>query len=60
MILILAAISISMLTGDNGILNKAVLAKDATRGGEVQETVNLAATHNAGVDYTGGTKQKRD
>ena len=59
-ILILAAISITMLTGDNGILNKAVLAKDATRGGEVQETVSLAATHNTGVDYTGGTKQKRE
>ena len=58
-ILILAAISITMLTGDNGILNKAVLAKDATRGGEVQETVNLAATHNTSVEYTGGTKQKR-
>ena len=49
-----------MLTGDNGILNKAVLAKEATRGGEVQETVNLAATHNTGVDYTGGTKQTRE
>ena len=58
--LILAAISITMLTGDNGILNKAVLAKEATRGGEVQETVNLAATHNTGVDYTGGTKQTRE
>ena len=48
-----------MLSGDNGILNKAVQAKDATRGGEVQETVTLAAANNTGVDYIGGTKQTR-
>ena len=58
-LLILAGISISMLSGDNGILNKAVQAKDATRGGEVQETVTLAAANNTGVDYIGGTKQTR-
>lgn len=58
-LLILAGISISMLAGDNGILNKAIQAKDATRGGEVQETVALAATDNAGVNYIGGTKQTR-
>ena len=48
-----------MLSGDNGILNKAVQAKDATRGGEVQETVTLAAANNTGADYIGGTKQTR-
>ena len=58
-LLILAGISIAMLSGDNGILNRAVQAKEATRGGEVQETVRLAATNNAGVDYIGGTKQTR-
>lgn len=58
-LLILAGISISMLSGDNGILNRAVQAKDATRGGEVQETVTLAAANNTGVDYIGGTKQTR-
>ena len=58
-LLILAGISISMLSGDNGILNKAVQAKDATRGGEVQETVTLAAANNTGVDYIGGTKQTK-
>ena len=58
-LLILAGISISMLAGDNSILNNATRAKDATRGGEVQETVNLAAINNEGVDYIGGTKKTR-
>ncbi len=58
-LLILAGISITMLSGDNSILNNATRAKDATRGGEVQETVNLAATSNAGVNYIEGTKKTR-
>ena len=58
-LLILAGISISMLAGENSILNNATRAKDATRGGEVQETVKLTATSNAGVDYIGGTKKTR-
>ena len=58
-LLILAGISISMLSGDNGILNRAVQAKDATRGGEVQETVTLEAANNAGAEYLGGTKKTR-
>ena len=49
-----------MLTGDNGILQRAGEAKEATRGAEVQETVALAATHNTSVDYTGGEKQTRE
>ena len=48
-----------MLAGDNSILNQATNAREKTRGGEVQETVNLAATNNAGVNYVGGTKQTR-
>lgn len=59
MLLILAGISISILAGDNGILNKAKQAKDATRGGEVQETVALEAANNAGDEYLGGTKKTR-
>ena len=55
MLLILAGVAISMLSGDNGILNKAVQAKDATRGGEVQETVALEAANNVGAEYLGGT-----
>ena len=48
-----------MLTGNNGILTKATQAKEATRGGEVQETVRLEAISNLGVEYTGGTKKTR-
>ena len=59
MLLILAGVAISMLSGDNGILNKAVQAKDATRGGEVQETVALEAANNVGAEYLGGTKKTR-
>ena len=48
-----------MLSGNNGILNKAVQAKESTRGGEVQETVTLAAANNVGAEYIGGTKQTK-
>ena len=48
-----------MLSGDNGVLNKTTQAKEATRGGEVRETVALAVANNTGVDYIGGTKQTR-
>lgn len=58
-LLILAGVSITMLTGDNGILKQAINARERTRGGEVQETVNLAATSNEGVDYIGGTIKTR-
>ena len=58
-LLILAGISIQMLTGDNGILTRAGEAKETTRGGEVKETVALEATNNAGVDYIGETKKSR-
>lgn len=58
-LLILAGISIQMLAGNNGILNRATQAKEATRGGEVQETVNFAATSNVQVKYIGGTIKTR-
>ena len=48
-----------MLSGDNSILSSATRAKDATRGGEVQETVNLVAINNEGVNYIEGTKKTR-
>ena len=48
-----------MLTGENGILSNAIQAKEATRAGEVQETVTLTTTNNASADYIGGTKQTR-
>ena len=58
-LLILAGISITMLAGDNSILNQAGRARDTSRGGAVQETVRLEATNNNSIDYTGGTKKTR-
>ena len=58
-LLILAGVSITMLTGQNGILNRATEAKEATRGGEVQEAVSLEAINNEQVEYLGGTKKTR-
>lgn len=40
-LLILAGVSIAMLTGENGILTKATSAKDASAIGEVEEAVKL-------------------
>ena len=58
-LLILAGISISMLAGDNGVLKQATRAKDAARGGEIEEIVKLEATSNSGAEYIGGTKKER-
>ena len=59
-LLILAGVSITMLTGDNAILSKAGQAKEATRGAQVKEFVNLAATSNAGAEHTGGDKVTKE
>ena len=40
-LLILAGVSISMLTGENGIITQAQKAKLETRGGEVEERITL-------------------
>ena len=45
-LLILAGISISMLTGENGVITQAKLAKENTRGGDVQETIDLTISDN--------------
>ena len=50
-LLILAGISIVTLTGENGVLTKANSAKLETRGGEVQELVNMWKSENAGGEY---------
>ena len=42
-LLILAGVSIAILTGNNGVLTQAKSAKENTRVGEVQEKVKLAA-----------------
>ena len=41
-LLILAGVSISMLTGENGIIKQASNAKDATEQAKVEELVDLA------------------
>ena len=56
-LLILAAVSIAMLTGENGILKKASTAKEKTLEAENEEKVNLAvlavkAQKNGGFDST--------
>ena len=59
-LLILAGISIMMLTGQSGILNQAKSAKEDTRGGEVKEAVALAVSENTMAEYTGqGTKKTK-
>lgn len=41
-LLILAGVSIAMLTGDNGILNKATVASQETLAAEAEEAIKLA------------------
>ena len=53
MLLILAGISIAMLTGENGILNKATTAKTSTEIGEEKEKVELSAVKAMGDDKRG-------
>ena len=49
-LLILAGVSIAMLTGENGILNQADRAGDATRDAEIKEAIALAvSTINADI-----------
>ena len=49
-----------MLTGDNAILSKAWQAKEATRGSQVKEYVDLAAINNEGAEHAGGDKVTKD
>ncbi len=43
-LLILAGVSIAMLTGQNGILNQANRAGDETRNADIREAISLAVT----------------
>ena len=59
-LLIFAGVSISMLTGENGIITQANRSKENTRGGEVKEIVDLAVNTNMTANYTGsGEKETR-
>ena len=58
-LLILAGVSIAMLSGENSIIGKAVNAKNATRGGAVKDLVTLNASSNVGADYSDVPKKSR-
>ena len=59
-LLILAAVSISMLGGENGIITQAQNAKLETRGGEVEERVNLWKSEKISAKYTNATVKTED
>ncbi len=57
-LLILAGVSISMLTGENGIIKQAVGAKDKTKIGEEKEQVSLAVNASRENGYGAIIKSK--
>ena len=59
-LLILAGISIAMLTGNDGIIQKAIEAKDATRAGAVQEKINMIIAENLISEYSDGERRTRE
>ena len=59
-LLILAAVSISMLGGENGIITQAQNAKLETRAGEVEERVNLWKNEKISSKYTNATVKTED
>ena len=59
-LLILAAVSISMLGGENGIITQAQNAKEETRGGEVEEERNLWMSEITMAKTTGETVQNME
>lgn len=58
-LLLLAGISIQMLTGNNGILKRTALAKENTRAGTVIERIALAVSENTAIKYSTGTKNTK-
>ena len=59
-LLILAAVSISMLGGENGIITQAQNAKLESRAGEVEERVNLWKNEKISSKYTNATVKTED
>lgn len=57
-LIILAAISIGVLTGDNGIINNSQKAKEDTEIAEEKETVEVSATQAAGKDDYGNVVEE--
>ena len=59
-LIILAGVSITNLTGGDGFILQTKQAKETARGGDVQDTVSMAAINNGRKDYNGGKKQTRE
>ena len=64
-LLILAGVSIAMLTGDNGILTQATSARDDTKAAELADKINMAlngeyANLLADGEMTGGASASED
>ena len=57
-LLILAGVTISALSGDNGILTQAKNAKEETRGGKVEEAKNLWIAEKKANKEVSGTTEK--
>lgn len=51
-LLILAGVSIVFLTGENGILNKAKIAKEESNAGDIEEQNRLGSYNDMVDDYT--------
>ena len=58
-LIILAAISIGVLTGDNGIINQSKSAKEETEIAQEKETVELSAVQAAGKDQFGNITEDK-
>ena len=52
-LLILAGVSIAMLTGQNGILTQATKAREENRGASVQEQIDLWRTNQTSDELAG-------
>ncbi len=59
-LLILAGISISMLSGDNSILSRAGKARESQRGGVIEDEVTLAIEENEIISNLNKTKSNND
>ena len=58
-LLILAGISVSMITGDNGIINKAGFAKEQTEIAKEKESIGTAAVHAINKSKFGDITQEK-
>lgn len=59
-LLILAAISISMLSGENGIITQAIKAQDENKGKGLEEEIKLAYESNRINEYTTGKNLEQE